>query len=80
MDRASMMAVIDRLEEHGLVVRKRSRVDRRRQELHLSLEGQLRLRKVKALVARHEQRFKSMFTPDELTRRLSALQKFQEFR
>jgi DNA-binding MarR family transcriptional regulator len=80
MDRASMMAVIDRLEERGLVIRKRSRADRRRQELYLSLDGQVWLRKVKTRVARHEQRFKSLFTPDELERLLSSLQKFQEFR
>lgn len=80
MDRASMMAVIDRLEERGLVTRQRSRADRRRQELHLSLDGQVRLRKVKVRIAKHEQRFKSLFTPDELASLLSSLQKFQEFR
>ena len=80
MDRASMMAVIDRLEERGLVTRQRSKADRRRQELHLSLDGQARLRTVKARIARHEQRFRSLFTKEELSRLLSALQKFQEFR
>src|SRR4051812_12902154 len=35
MDRATMMAVTDRLDERGLLVRKRSSVDRRRQELYL---------------------------------------------
>jgi DNA-binding MarR family transcriptional regulator len=80
MDRASMMAIIDRLEERGLVSRKRSRADRRRQELHLSLDGQVRLRTVKARIARHEQRFRSLFTQDELASLLSSLQKFQEFR
>ena len=32
MDRATMMAIVDRLEERGLVIRKRSSTDRRRQE------------------------------------------------
>ena len=33
MDRATMMQVIDRLEDRGFVIRKRSSVDRRRQEI-----------------------------------------------
>src|SRR5688572_16986237 len=59
MDRATMMAVVDRLEERGFVVRKRSITDRRRQELYLTPAGQRVLRKVKARIAKHEERFKS---------------------
>ena len=40
MDRASMMAIVDRNEERGLLIRKRSRDDRRRQELYLTPAGQ----------------------------------------
>ena len=36
MDRATMMSITDRLEERGFVIRKRSTVDRRRQELYLT--------------------------------------------
>ncbi len=39
MDRATMMSITDRLEERGLVIRKRSSVDRRRQELYLTPAG-----------------------------------------
>ena len=39
MDRATMMAVTDRLEDRGFVIRKRSSVDRRRQELYLTPVG-----------------------------------------
>ena len=39
MDRATMMSITDRLEERGLVIRKRSTVDRRRQELYLTPAG-----------------------------------------
>ena len=77
MDRATMMAVTDRLEERGLLVRKRSTVDRRRQELYLTPAGQGALRKVKALIAEHEQRFKDLFKPAELAALLSALEKFR---
>jgi len=78
MDRATMMSVINRLEERRLVVRKRSTSDKRRQELYLTAAGQEILRKVKARIARHEERFKSLFTSQELETLLAALQKFQD--
>jgi DNA-binding MarR family transcriptional regulator len=77
MDRATMMSVVDRLEDRSLVIRKRSTADRRRQELYLTPAGQSLLRKVKARIAEHEERFKSLFTPAELSALLAALQKFQ---
>jgi DNA-binding MarR family transcriptional regulator len=76
MDRATMMSITDRLEENGFVIRKRSSVDRRRQELYLTPAGILRLRKVKARIAEHEDRFKALFKSAELAALLSALQKF----
>jgi MarR family transcriptional regulator, organic hydroperoxide resistance regulator len=78
MDRATMMALIDRLEDRELIVRKRSTVDRRRQELHLTPPGQNMLRKAKTRVAAHEERFKALFKPAELATLLAALQKFQD--
>jgi DNA-binding MarR family transcriptional regulator len=78
MDRATMMAIIDRLEERNLVVRKRSSTDRRRQELYLTPVGQSMLKKVKSRIAKHEERFKSLFTPAELAALLAALQRFQD--
>jgi DNA-binding MarR family transcriptional regulator len=78
MDRATMMSVTDRLEERGFVIRKRSNVDRRRQELYLTPAGQSVLRKVKARIAEHEKRIKALFAPAELEALLSALEKFQD--
>ena len=78
MDRATMMAVTDRLEDRGLLVRKRSTVDRRRQELYLTPAGQSMLRKVKARITEHEERFKALFKPAELATLLAALEKFRE--
>lgn len=78
MDRATMMAIVDRLEDRSLVIRKRSKMDRRRQELYLTPGGQDILRKVKTRIARHEERFRSLFTPQELEALLAALQKFQD--
>ena len=77
MDRATMMSITDRLEERSLVIRKRSTVDRRRQELYLTPGGQGLLRKVKARIAEHEERVKALFKPAELEGLLAALKKFQ---
>jgi DNA-binding MarR family transcriptional regulator len=78
MDRATMMSITDRLEENGLVIRKRSTVDRRKQELYLTPAGTARLRKVKARIAEHEARFKALFKPAELAALLSALRRFHD--
>ena len=78
MDRATMMSITDRLEERGLVIRKRSSIDRRRQELYLTPAGISRLRKVKARIAEHEARAKALFKPAELAALLEALKKVQD--
>jgi DNA-binding MarR family transcriptional regulator len=77
MDRATMMAVTDRLEERGVVIRKRSEVDRRKQELYLTPAGQQMLRKAKSRIAEHESRFKALFKPAELASFIEALKKIQ---
>src|SRR5688572_11768338 len=78
MDRATMMQVTDRLEERELLIRKRSTVDRRRQELYLTPAGIKLLRRVKTRIAEHERQFKSLFSRAELESLLAALRKFQD--
>lgn len=77
MDRATMMALTDRLEDRGFVIRKRSSIDRRRQELYLTPAGQSTLRKCKSRIAAHEVKFREMFTAAELASLVDALKKFQ---
>lgn len=77
MDRATMMAVTDRLEDRGYVIRKRSTTDRRRQELYLTPSGQSLLRKCKARINEHEEKFRALFSPAELASLLEALKRFQ---
>jgi DNA-binding MarR family transcriptional regulator len=79
MDRATMMALTDRLEDRGFVVRKRSSSDRRRQDLYLTPAGQSVLRKCKARITEHEDRFRSLFTAAEYESLLDALKRFQKF-
>lgn len=75
MDRATMMAIVDRLEEAGYVIRKRSATDRRRQELYLTPAGQKVLAKARAAIARHERRFTARLSEHELDVLLGALRK-----
>lgn len=77
MDRATMMAVTDRLEDRGVVIRKRSSVDRRKQELYLTPLGLKTLRKVRTRINQHESRFKALFKPAELAAFIDALRKIQ---
>jgi DNA-binding MarR family transcriptional regulator len=77
MDRATMMAVTDRLEDRGFVIRKRSSTDRRRQDLFLTPAGQATLRKCKTKIGAHEQKFRELFTASELESLLGALKRFQ---
>jgi DNA-binding MarR family transcriptional regulator len=65
-DKATIMAMIDRLEVRNLIVRVRSRVDRRRQELYLSPDGLELLIQAKALIQVHEARFRTLFSAGEL--------------
>jgi DNA-binding MarR family transcriptional regulator len=62
LDRPAMMAVIDRLEQRGLVVRERSVSDRRRQEIRLTEAGGDLLEQATRRVRRHDGRFLSRFS------------------
>jgi DNA-binding MarR family transcriptional regulator len=77
MDRATMMALTDRLEDRGFVIRKRSSVDRRRQDLYLTPAGQSILKKCKARIAEHDEKFRALFTSSELASLVDALKRFQ---
>ncbi|HTR01169.1 MAG TPA: MarR family transcriptional regulator [Candidatus Acidoferrum sp.] len=78
MDRATMMAMTDRLEERKLITRERSSVDRRRQELKLTLAGQAMLVKLKARIDKHERKLRALFSAAELEALLRSLRKLQQ--
>ncbi len=62
LDRPAMMAVVDRLEQRGLVLRERSTRDRRRQEIRLTDAGLDLLEGATRRVRRHDGRFLSRFS------------------
>lgn len=77
MDRATMMVIVDRLEDRGLLKRMRSRKDARQRELFATPAGQRLMKKVHSLTERHEKRLKMLFTPAELQGLDLALQRLQ---
>jgi DNA-binding MarR family transcriptional regulator len=72
-DRATMMAMVDRLEQRGFLLRRRSLADRRRQELNLTEAGEEMLARARQAIAQHERHFTSRFTAAELKALMNAL-------
>lgn len=75
MDRASTMAVVDRLQDRGFLVRRRCVGDRRRQELYLTEAGERVLAQVKRAVDEHEASFAERFTKAEWAAFLDGLRR-----
>ena len=76
MDRASMMAIIDRLENRGLIIRRKSASDGRKQELYLTPKGRQLTAQSKAAVGKCEAWIKSHFaTQPELDAFVAALKR-----
>jgi DNA-binding MarR family transcriptional regulator len=75
MDRASMMAVVDKLDAMGLLDRQRSTIDRRRQELELTHAGRDMLARAQALVEVHEAKLRARIGAAELEGFVAALRR-----
>jgi DNA-binding MarR family transcriptional regulator len=73
-----LVALVDDLENRGLVERRRSAEDRRHHELHLTAAGEETLRRLGAVAAEHEAAVTESLTPaerrtlNELLERLAA--------
>ncbi|MCX7173020.1 MAG: MarR family transcriptional regulator [Proteobacteria bacterium] len=65
LDRSTVVSVIDNLERRVLVERRAAASDRRSNSLHLTAEGKTLLKKLKKLVAEHEQRIKGNLSEAE---------------
>ena len=75
MDRASMMAIVDRLEERGLIVRKRSAEDGRRQELYTTIKGRKILAQAKTAIHEHEKWITTRFNAKDLNALVAGLKR-----
>lgn len=76
-DRATMMAIVDRLERRGLTQRTRSVIDRRRQELSITKTGNALLAQANRAIREHERHFTSCFSADELKMLAQALDRIR---
>ena len=75
VDKASMMAIVDRLEQASLLIRRASKIDRRRQELYVTLKGGQKLEEMRALIVAHEQALFANIPASELARLTRSLKK-----
>jgi DNA-binding MarR family transcriptional regulator len=75
IDKASVVALIDRLENQGWVVRKRSTEDRRRQEIFLTPAGEKAYKVLKREMIEHEKKFVDRFTEAERKQLIGLLQR-----
>lgn len=66
MDRATTMAIVNRLQARGYLVRGKSLSDGRKQTLNLTDPGRRALATAKAAIAEHEQWLKSRFSDKEV--------------
>lgn len=66
MDRATVMAIVNRLQARGFLARRPSRKDRRRQTLHVLPDGEKALAEARKAIVDHETWLKRRFTPREV--------------
>ena len=75
VDKASIVALVDRLEEAGWVQRRRSTEDRRRQEIFATPAGQKKLAQLKREVQEHDTKYCSLFSAEEMRTLLEFLRR-----
>jgi DNA-binding MarR family transcriptional regulator len=78
MDRATTMAIVNRLEAKGYLTRRKSRSDARKQALNLTEAGRKGLATAKRAINQHEQWLKSRFTDKEVARLIELLSRIHE--
>src|SRR5205807_9726652 len=78
MDRATTMAIVNRLEAKGYLVRRKSRSDRRKQALNLTDAGRRALSTAKRAIQQHEQWLKSRFSEKEVAQLIELLTRIHE--
>ena len=78
IDRATVMAIVNRLQKHGFVERGKSTSDKRRQTLHLTPAGHEALVGARECILAHERWLKSRFTPGEVNILIEMLRRIHE--
>jgi DNA-binding MarR family transcriptional regulator len=75
IDKASMVSLIDRLEDEGWVIRQRSAEDRRRQGIFITPAGTKTFRSLRKEMLDHERKFVERFSESERRTLIELLQR-----
>ena len=78
MDRATTMAIVNRLQARGYLVRGKSKTDGRKQTLSLTDAGKAALVEAKAAIIEHETWLKSRFTDAEVAQLVEMLTRIHQ--
>jgi DNA-binding MarR family transcriptional regulator len=78
MDRATTMAIVNRLQDRNLLMRGKSQTDRRKQTLNLTDKGRKMLSGAKKAVRAHENWLKSRFSNAEVSTLIELLTRIHE--
>jgi DNA-binding MarR family transcriptional regulator len=78
MDRATTMAIVNRLQERGFLLRGKSPTDGRKQTLNLTPDGQQALAAAKIAITEHENWLKRNFTEKETQKLIEMLIRIHE--
>lgn len=78
MDRATTMAIVNRLESKGYIVRSQSSSDGRKQALNLTALGSRALSAAKRAIRQHERWLKSRFSDKEVAKLIQLLTRIHE--
>jgi DNA-binding MarR family transcriptional regulator len=78
IDKASVVTLVDRMEDAGWVTRKRSTDDRRRQGIFLTPAGVKTCRALRKEMIEHERKFVSRYTDQELRTLIALLRRLHD--
>ena len=78
IDKASVVALVDRMEDAGWVTRKRSSDDRRRQGIFLTPAGTRACRSLRKEMIDHERKFVGRYTDQELRTLIALLRRLHD--
>ena len=78
MDRATTMAIVNRLEAKGYLTRSKSSSDARKQALNLTDAGRRALASAKRAIQQHEHWLKSRFNKKEVAKLIELLTRIHE--
>jgi DNA-binding MarR family transcriptional regulator len=78
IDKASVVSLVDRMEEFGWVERRRSTEDRRRQGIFLTSAGTKACRSLRKEMIDHERKFVDRYTDQELRTLIALLRRLHD--